>query len=202
MRRARRMTPILHFLAPASILIILLVHEPCLAAPDTGARKTVAGAPAGRIDPLARPGPSRLPGIAVPTAYDLRLKIDPRQPTFSGDVTISLDVKAATKTIHVHALDITVASAFVEAGGRKLEGVVSGAVEEGSEPEVGEKAVTFPEPLPPGPARLTFRFEGPFNEQLSGLYRAKEENERWYAYTQFETAEARRAFPCMDEPRF
>ncbi len=143
-----------------------------------------------------------MPGIAAPTAYDITLEVDPRLPTFKGEVVIHLDLKTPSSTINFHAVDLTLGAVTAEAGGKRLLGEVAEASGEGSEPESGEKIAVFPEILPKGAARLGFTFEGPFNQRLSGLYRAKDEGGRWYAYTQFETADARRTFPCMDEPRF
>ena len=56
-------------------------------------------------------------------------------------------------------------------------------------------------PLPPGPARLEIVFNGEILERLRGFYRSQKDGAR-YAATQFEAADARRAFPCFDEPEF
>ena len=57
--------------------------------------------------------------------------------------------------------------------------------------------LTFGEVLPAGPARLTIIYRGAFSPGLRGLYRAGP-----LAVTQFEAADARRLFPCFDEPAF
>jgi puromycin-sensitive aminopeptidase len=56
-------------------------------------------------------------------------------------------------------------------------------------------------PLPLGPARLEIAFAGEIVERLRGFYRSQKDGAR-YAATQFEAADARRAFPCFDEPEF
>src|SRR5207245_10192239 len=48
---------------------------------------------------------------------------------------------------------------------------------------------------------LTIQWSGEIREALRGLYRSTRPGER-YAATQFEAADARRAFPCFDEPEF
>src|SRR5207253_10759392 len=55
----------------------------------------------------------------------------------------------------------------------------------------------FDEELPRGPAVLDVAWKGNFSPGLRGLYRAGP-----LAVTQFEAADARRVFPCFDEPAF
>ena len=60
--------------------------------------------------------------------------------------------------------------------------------------------LSFAQPLP-WPAPLVIAYDAPFASDLAGLYRVEEDG-AWYAYTQFENTDARRAFPCFDEPGF
>ncbi|MCZ6461098.1 MAG: M1 family aminopeptidase, partial [Actinobacteria bacterium] len=58
----------------------------------------------------------------------------------------------------------------------------------------------------PGAWRLEISFEGVLNDDLRGFYRSVytdgDGNEKTIATTQFEATDARRAFPCWDEPDF
>lgn len=62
----------------------------------------------------------------------------------------------------------------------------------------------FPQTIAPGNYSLDVVFTGELNDKLRGLYRSKYLNEkgeeRYAAVTQFESTDARRCFPCWDEP--
>ena len=64
--------------------------------------------------------------------------------------------------------------------------------------------LTFAEPLAPGPATLHLTFTGILNDKLHGFYRStftdEDGVEHVIATTQMESTDARRAFPCFDEP--
>lgn len=71
---------------------------------------------------------------------------------------------------------------------------------------VPDETVTFvfDKDLPEGDATLCYSFTGEINDKMKGLYRSKYQSsggeERYAAVTQFEATDARRCFPCWDEP--
>ena len=71
--------------------------------------------------------------------------------------------------------------------------------------EAQERArLVFPSPLAPGEWRLSIGFTGTLNDKLHGFYRSTYKDAagvtHTIAATQFEATDARRAFPCWDEP--
>jgi puromycin-sensitive aminopeptidase len=72
--------------------------------------------------------------------------------------------------------------------------------------DAGEERVTltFAEPLSVGPATLHLSFTGILNDKLHGFYRSTftddDGTDQVIATTQMEATDARRAFPCWDEP--
>lgn len=59
------------------------------------------------------------------------------------------------------------------------------------------------EKLPIGTAKVHIAFSGILNDYMQGFYRSKyfiDGEERYMATTQFESTDARLAFPCWDEP--
>lgn len=160
--------------------------------------------PPGPADGLSAPPPQangRLPDLATPTHYALDLTVDPTKPRFTGVVRIDIDIPKTTSFIVLHGSKIDVRSAHVEIAREPALRALTSArgTAGGNVPE--ELALTFPKPLPPGHARLVIDYTAPFDDELSGLYRVRD-GERWYAFTQFEATDARRAFPCFDEPSF
>jgi aminopeptidase 2 len=65
--------------------------------------------------------------------------------------------------------------------------------------------LTFPEVLPvKSTGTLSIDFTGILNDEMCGFYRSsyedKDGNKKYMAVTQFESTDARRSFPCWDEP--
>jgi len=141
----------------------------------------------------ADPGANfRLSKQVLPRRYALRLELDLDAWRFDGIAEITLDVATSTDVITLHALDLEIAEARL-ADGAPARVVVH--------PEAEAASLIFPSPLAPGQATLHLRFAGTILEKLRGLYRSTKDEQR-YAATQFEAADARRAFPCFDEPEF
>src|SRR5687767_5303158 len=71
---------------------------------------------------LAAPGAAiaqRLPLVAAPLHYDLRVSPDLASERFAGEVRIRVRVLAATATFVLHAADLEIQSAAVRADGRE-----------------------------------------------------------------------------------
>lgn len=143
--------------------------------------------------------PHRLPRHALPNRYEVHLEPDLDAATFSGTVTIHVDVatpdpsmdgivlNAAELSIHSATLDGEPASVTVD---EDLERVT----------------VSTGSPLDAGPHRVELNFDGTINDRLRGFYRSTfiddDGVEQVIATTQMQSTDCRRAFPCLDEPEF
>ncbi|HVP27619.1 MAG TPA: M1 family metallopeptidase [Myxococcota bacterium] len=140
--------------------------------------------------------PHRLSRAVLPRRYDLHVEVDPaRGPAYRGEVAIDLELAKAARTIELHASELRLAGAAIEVGGRTLPGRVT------LDPSRELARVAFARAVPKGEARLRLRFSGALRHDLRGLYGATS-GERRYAFSQLEAADARRFFPCFDEPSF
>jgi puromycin-sensitive aminopeptidase len=141
-----------------------------------------------------RPRGYRLPSSVRPTEVDVHLEVDPaRGSGFRGEVEHRLTLDRALRSIELHAAELRLARARVAAGGRTQRGRIE------LYPELERAVIRFEEPVPAGEAVLELAFSGRLRSDLRGLYLARS-GERRYAFTQLEAAEARRVFPCFDEP--
>ena len=136
----------------------------------------------------------RLPANARPDHYALALTPNLRSATFQGTETISVTLAAPSTAITLNALEIQIQSVTATTGaGSAQVGTVS--FDLGKE----QATFTFAKPLPAGRVSLAIAYTGILNDKLRGFYLSKSKT-RSYAVTQFESTDARRAFPSFDEP--
>ncbi len=135
----------------------------------------------------------RLPQTAVPERYRITLAPDFGSNSFAGDETIAVRVLEPTSSITLNALELEFQEATVTAAGERQPATVATDAQR----EMATLAVS--KPLAPGPAEIHIRFTGILNDKLRGFY-LSQAHHRKYAVTQFEPTDARRAFPCFDEP--
>ena len=133
----------------------------------------------------------RLPRTVLPRAYRAELTVDLEHDSFEGTVAIDVTLAGPATQVHLHAVGLTMTSARADVAG------TSQAARTETDAESETVSLAFAAPLPAGIATLHLTWSGRFSPGLRGLYRAGR-----IAVTQFEAADARRVFPCFDEPAF
>ncbi|HEY2735826.1 MAG TPA: hypothetical protein VGI70_17635, partial [Polyangiales bacterium] len=145
---------------------------------------------AGTLEGLA----FRLDPHITPQAYRLHIRVDPStHDDYVGEVAIELRLERPRSELELHAADLTVDSASVELDGDTSE------LEIEAKPDRETIALQSTRELPEGTLTLRLSFRSTLRSDLRGFYAAKS-GQRRYAFTQLEAADARRFFPCFDEP--
>ena len=143
----------------------------------------------------------RLPRTVVPSNYAVMLEPDLAEFTFAGQADITVAVTEPVTEIVLNSIELEIDEAWVTTpAGDRIEAEV--AYDEATE----RATLSLATPLAAGPATVQTRFRGLLNDKLHGFYRStfvgSDGAEQVIATTQFEATDARRAFPCWDEPDF
>ena len=137
----------------------------------------------------------RLSEAIVPLNYQLTFTPDLQKAVFTGDEIIQVQVAKSGQTVVLNAAEIQIQQAEVTQGDKTQ------AAQASFQPEKEQVTLAVENALEPGPATIHIKFSGILNDKLRGFYLSRTKS-RNYATTQFEAADARRAFPCFDEPAF
>ena len=142
----------------------------------------------------------RLPRSVIPLRYALTVEPDLAAATFSGSQEVRVMVVEQITEIVLNSLELELESgSLIAADGSQVE-----IAKIRMDPDAERAHLELQSPASPGEWTLNLRFRGEFNRQLTGFYlstyRDPTGEERRIGTTHFEATDARRAFPCWDEP--
>jgi len=140
-------------------------------------------------------GAQRLPYGLSAKHYDLTLTPDLQKAVFSGDETLEVEVNKTATEFILNSAELEFQEATITQDNKVQPAKWNFAADK------EQVTLTVADALEPGPATIHIKYTGVLNDKLRGFYLARTK-ERNYATTQFESTDARRAFPSLDEPAY
>jgi len=133
----------------------------------------------------------------IPINYELMFEPLFHNFKFNGEEIITLNLSKPTNSIKLDAAELSIKESHIIQGGKIISS-------ESSLNEKDEKLTIKLAKKIKGKAKLSIKFTGTLNDRLLGFYKSQYKDRKgktkYLATTQFEAADARRAFPCWDEP--
>jgi aminopeptidase N len=141
-------------------------------------------------------GAQRLPQTATPENYQLTFTPDLSKGVFAGEETIKLKLAKPATQVVLNSADLEFQEASVTSAGATQKAAVA------LDKEKQMVTLSVEKPLAAGVATVHIQYTGILNSEMRGFYTGKDDQGRKYAATQFESTDARRAFPSFDEPAY
>lgn len=142
-----------------------------------------------------------LPSFVVPEKYDIKIWTNLKEPfEFKGEVEITIDLKEVTKELVLHSKQLKIESCQIQCKGSSAIKAKDISFQE----ELETVTFSFEEELSVGKCTAFIKYTGSHNNEMAGFYRSgyknKNNEDSVMISTQFEPLDARRCFPCVDEP--
>tara|TARA_Y100000590_G_scaffold470731_1_gene668917 strand:+ start:3897 stop:6521 length:2625 start_codon:yes stop_codon:yes gene_type:complete len=149
-----------------------------------------------------RTNAKKLPKDILPIGYDITLRPDLRNFSFTGEESVILNIKNSTNVICINSVELEIKECYLNY--KEDHKIKPSSIKYDNNAEI--IYLYFDIKIKPGEVTLFLKFTGKISDNLRGFYRSKyidpDGETQYLVTTQFEPTDARRAFPCWDEPIF